>query len=609
MKKILALSFTTLIMALTAIIGVDIILANTEEMPDLHGGRLHNVFDGDLVNRPAHGWRNWNVFAENFGETPILVRVQLQEYLAFDEMPIDEGLSIDDPIGSNGNQAWPAFVSSVNNVNQRRYDTLLGSMDAFGIQWRLGHQDHEPLYYMPTHNRMLGQIGQTAFNPLWVITNYGGRIRDHFSLSLAEVPDLFVSDDAHRMAEVSGYAVDSVASHVRYESANFDHVTHASDFLELGTQTASWSHQFEAGGGWRSFWTEGDTHTAPLIYGHSEFVVNAGDRTHYAQRTLMPSIEGVSHEDLEIELGHGIDHFTGVMTIANWENLGRPAGNFWIHDTETGWFYWNGMLLPGENPASGTTNATSLLVEEMYVPQSSQSVEYVTAATSEFITCHDVGLMEQQGWNLDLFGDIDFDEFLNCGDEPIDTTPVVCPFFEWDPFATYDMGDYVIYDGLVWRANQFFSGDGSLNWRPINTVSLWELADLEIPVGCETIIFADEWDPNNARYIGGDYVIFNGYVYRAYRFHESMAHHTPDLVGSLWRRTSIDPDTVRPRSETPLPGGVPLWETNVTYHVGDRVIFNYRLWEALGTTNAADMWHSPGNPTLNHWRWIRYPEQ
>jgi hypothetical protein len=57
---------------------------NPDRVRIVAGGRLHDVMErrGEGVNRDRAGERNHDVFAENFGEMPIGVRVRFSEYLA-----------------------------------------------------------------------------------------------------------------------------------------------------------------------------------------------------------------------------------------------------------------------------------------------------------------------------------------------------------------------------------------------------------------------------------------------------------------------------------------------------------------------------------------------
>ena len=114
-------------------------------------------------------------------------------------------------------------------------------------------------------------------------------------------------------------------------------------------------------GGIRDHWLVGDVHVSDLITIDSyDRIVTSGQVIHYARETLTPTHEG------------------GIMTMSQWNSLGRPRGNFWVHDTENsgGWFYWSGSLYGGE--------ATTLLLDSMTI-ETSGRVEYDIVIESTFV--------------------------------------------------------------------------------------------------------------------------------------------------------------------------------------------------------------------------------
>jgi hypothetical protein len=161
-----------------------------------------------------------------------------------------------------------------------------------------------------------------------------------------------------------------------------------------------------------------------------------------------------------------------------------------------------------------------------------------------------------------------------------------------------------MYDGRVYEALDTWRGHGDLNWRPTLAHSLWRLTDEEVPVACQPIVYADEWDANTF-YTAGDYVTFNGQVFRALLTHQGFGdpNWNPKLAPSLWELTNIDISRVRPTSEAPTPN-VPEWDPFGLYFPGDRVHFNGRIYEALviiqghGDTN----WNPAVLQAL--WRWV-----
>jgi len=317
-----------------------------------YGGRIRDDYDGD-----GPGEHNKDVYAENFGENPLFVRIRLREFLSINGEPVIPGMIIDDTT------TWPIYLSQPNDVHTPRAGEdiaiLHGDMpDGYGIRWDLGHR--APKYFMPTHNH--------ATNRADIID--------------PAVPDLFAHEEAFRKTEATGRAVNAITADDRYDEFDPTDVDHARDFWENGRQTGP-------GDGSHNFWSAGDTHEADLIYteenelGLTE-LRNAGPVTHTAQATLEPSIvrnDAGLPLDSQIQVILGIDSyadFVGVMTMSNWINLGRPAGNFWILDVD-GWFYWNGWLPAGE--------ATSLLLDAIYLPErGNDSWQHVIEVEGDFFT-------------------------------------------------------------------------------------------------------------------------------------------------------------------------------------------------------------------------------
>jgi len=179
-----------------------------------------------------------------------------------------------------------------------------------------------------------------------------------------------------------------------------------------------------------------------------------------------------------------------------------------------------------------------------------------------------------------------------------------CILREWDPFETYNIGDLVSYDGRVWRALNTWRGHGDLNWRPTLAHSLWIVTNYEIPTVCSIFIYADEWNANEF-YTAGDYVIFNGNVFRALLTHQGFGdvNWNPEAAPSLWELTNIAPSSTRPRNEASAPT-VPAWDSFGLYFPGDRVYFNGRIYEAITTIQGHG--DTNWNPAVLQalWRWI-----
>ena len=329
-----------------------------------YGGRIRDEYDG-----VGSGDHNKDVFAENFGGQHIFVRVRLREFLAINGNPVIPGSVINDPA------TWPYYQSEPGDVHtvlaESRHSPL---HTTYGISWTLGHdvdstdENRGPKWFMPTHNHAIHRVEQAFIQP--------------------DVDDLFAHPEAFRMSEAVGRGVDAIATGVRYDSFDLASMTSAADFFEYGVQTAA----DEDADGSHDWWQPGDTITAPLIYttdgenGLPE-LRTSDPVTHTARRTLEPSIylpDNVTTSSMYQHLGETPDTFTGIMTMHQWISLARPAGQFWILDTD-GWFYWNGWLPAGQ--------ATSLLLDAIYLPQRSSAWEHLIEVEADFFSPATVGLL------------------------------------------------------------------------------------------------------------------------------------------------------------------------------------------------------------------------
>jgi hypothetical protein len=185
------------------------------------------------------------------------------------------------------------------------------------------------------------------------------------------VPAIFGHLEAYRMTNATGAAVDNIAG----ISPGFDvsNVTNARDFIQLGVQTGAGTTAGGAGmeDGTHDFWVNGQTVTAPVLEVNDDGILRVtAPRIHRARPTLQPTAVN----------NNGINVTNGVMTLTQWEEAGRPTGNFWILDTENpgGWFYWASPL--------PRYTATSLLLDEITIGDQTDDWEYVTSATADFVT-------------------------------------------------------------------------------------------------------------------------------------------------------------------------------------------------------------------------------
>jgi len=317
-----------------------------------YGGRVHDNYDG-----VGAGLHNKDVYVETFGENPLFVRVRLSEFLSINGIPVFADMFLNDT------STWVMYLSQPNNVHAPRADERINKLHSdllggYGISWTLGQ--NAPKYFMPTHNHAI----------------------ERANIIQPSVPDLFAHAEAFHMTEATGRAVDAIAYNEREEAFDPTAITHASDL---------WSNGFQTGPGDGTHnWATGETHEAPLIYTERNGIGlvelgNAGLVKFTAQPTLTPYIglnaAGMPVLDSLVETTLGLDDradFVGVMTIANWINLGHPAGNFWILDVD-GWFYWNSWL--------GAENATSLLLDAIYLPaRGNDSWQHAIEIEGEFFT-------------------------------------------------------------------------------------------------------------------------------------------------------------------------------------------------------------------------------
>ena len=294
-----------------------------------YGGRIHHVFEisgGAISNAQGSGNFNKDIFAENFRNEEIMVRVQLREFLSIDGVPIGSA-DITNPM------TWPVYLSAPGNARTRRIGTPTYDIGDEGIVWTMGQASGVTKVFMPTFNR--ATLPAPSINPT--------------------VPAPFNHNQAFAFADTTGRAVDARA-------AGFDitTVTDAEDIYQDGTQTGVGNPA-----GLHDYWTVGTTHNAIGIVSHpvSGELLEVGTRTNTAQATLTPT------------------HGDGIMTIAEWIAAGRPTGNFWILDTD-GWFYWHGTLPAGQ--------ATSLLLDSIELPARVEPWEYVIYVDADFFTFNTV---------------------------------------------------------------------------------------------------------------------------------------------------------------------------------------------------------------------------
>ena len=96
----------------------------------------------------------------------------------------------------------------------------------------------------------------------------------------------------------------------------------------------------------------------------------------------------------------------------------------------------------------------------------------------------------------------------------------------WKSQVTYQVGDEVVYDGLVYVCRQ--SHISQTGWEPPNTFALWQRTPVQTANG-------SVWAPQ-VIYQTGDVVLYQGHHYRAIQEHQSQDGWMPPNVPALWQQ-------------------------------------------------------------------------
>ena len=320
-----------------------------------YGGRIHDHFSNPMRGAGDH---NKNIFAENFGDNPLGVRVRLREFLSFAGEPVITETYVTDPM------TWSIYHALADNVHERLAGTNAATIGSYGFNWLLGDDcDNPRKIFMPTFNH--ARFESATVEPT--------------------VPQPFNVVNAFLMSEASGQAVDAIATlGTDWERDDFvitgDNTTDPLARWNVGIQTAVGRNSGTANNGTFNFWALGEKVTGPRVQHTTNGNLTVVEATHRAQTTEAPActIAGWT-EQTEAD-------FRGVMTLSQWNNLDQPLGNFWVFDDSNneGWFYWNGFLAPGSTDAS---NATSMLLERIYIPDNlDDGWEYVIHIEADFFS-------------------------------------------------------------------------------------------------------------------------------------------------------------------------------------------------------------------------------
>ena len=439
-----------------------------------YGGRIRDEYDG-----VGSGNHNKDVFAENFGTRNIFTRVRLREFLSINGVSVIDGMEIDDV------ETWAIYISELDNPFTPQTDLPIDTIHSeYGISWELGHPESGK-YFMPTFN-----------HAIYLATNID-----------PSVPDLFASVNAFRMSEATGRGVDAIASgtlelnaqdvnrddlEIRYDEFDETQMTSAEDFWYYGVQTGP-------GDGTRTWAYDVGTYESYLIYTYLDSLSgivelrNAGLVVHEAQPTLEVNLlfnipgdfNDINERDERIEevLGEGttIYNFRGLMTVYQWNQLGNPEGNFWILDTD-GWFYWNGWLIPGEG--------STLLLNEIYLPQRNVRWDHVIEVESDFFTCDSVDMVDVSLDMISLFDGLCDIEAVNPNENYI-IRPVASPR-SWAQFGETDI-EIAQFELRHYEHGEFV---GLVN-NPQFTASIVETDTLStVEIGSPLVLNIDHNEPN-----------------------------------------------------------------------------------------------------------------
>lgn len=114
------------------------------ENPADYGGRVHDYYHSDTENK--------DIFVENFGQEPIMVRLKLSEFMEIQERGSTSWRQV---AGGRRDDldSWIPYIPEANNVSQRRSDNPSAAFNQYSdltFGWTRGGQDAP--WYLPTFN-------------------------------------------------------------------------------------------------------------------------------------------------------------------------------------------------------------------------------------------------------------------------------------------------------------------------------------------------------------------------------------------------------------------------------------------------------------------------
>ncbi|EKF52212.1 hypothetical protein [Lactococcus garvieae] len=245
-------------------------------------GRLHDYFDRATGNK--------DVFAENFGDAPILVRVKLLEYMEIN--------------GESLVQADPAEVAAGNAVQPIKEDTGTwtawtpeASGNSVGNRVGPGAVFNARAHWTVGWQPRAATEGSGQLNAPYFMPTFNRDRNDHKTAAAGHGRDW----------TQSGEEADTSAS---------------PDGTNAGADATGVTHP---GDGTDGFWNSGDT--ANSLLGTPP---DTESGPHTARQTVIQD--------------------QPVMLLSQWNALpvSQRVGNFWVVDPQTGWAYWANMLFPEE---------------------------------------------------------------------------------------------------------------------------------------------------------------------------------------------------------------------------------------------------------------------
>ena len=371
---------------------------NPDLVDVMPGGRIHDVFQGgrNAAGQDMFGPRDNSVFAENFGDVPIGVRVQFSEFVSVQGEGIYNGTT---QMDLNNTATWNRVRfngAMVDGQLVRAGDVATAGTSAYignmGIRWQLGHSTGEnQMWYMPTFNQV--NRPATMLDPF---------ATDSVTSELLHAPEqlnsVFNSPYVAIFSDTSGRAVEPIATGWANSSVNIPADDHEDVGSILDWQDQQLYNAVNNGTAGTNPTLADYLHTLEYFRGQTgrpEHNGTFGFWTPEAETTgtrwYLDPVGNLRYElNYEMTARQTLPAADiRVMSMTHWLSLEPAArrGNFWVHDNycPEGWFYWvgvgYGMIAP--------ETATSLLLRQTILPALPQ-LEYVIHTNAQFFTANSV---------------------------------------------------------------------------------------------------------------------------------------------------------------------------------------------------------------------------